>query len=121
MSGFCCVDSLKELNFKGGQKALSFNVLYGTDFQGESYVAITGFILLAGCLYPPKTKRKGYWYPVGYIGRKLAEVIYEELYKQLEQSLLIVKFPLNKKEIAIEELIKSSAISKFFPKLAGDL
>ena len=120
MSGFCCVDSLRELDFKS-QKALSFNVLYGTNYEKDSYIGIPGFILLAGCIYPPKNKRKGFWFPIGYLGRKLAEIIYEELDKELEVCQLKDKFPLNNKEIAIEELVKSSAIYKFFPKLTGNL
>ncbi len=122
MSTYCKIENLKELTFKQGKKALGFNVCYVPNSEeGSTFIALVGFLLMAGSIYPPSVKRKGGYYPVCYLGDGLSSQIYEALDNALIRENLQEIFPLNSLTVATEQLMSKSAFCKLFPSEVGYL
>ncbi len=111
----CKISELKELTFASNKKVIGFNVLVIPDDE-RLYLAIPGFLLIAGSIYLPKVKRKNNWFPTLYVGKELGELIYDSLEETLSMSLLAVSHILNNnKELAISELTDTNAVTRLFP------
>lgn len=88
------------LGAKEIKDGISFNVALATEF---GYIYLIGLRVWKGLLMPPATRSGSKYYPVNYMGKDLAEWIYQQLIDQgwVEQ----FKLALKRKELCIDPLI----------------
>lgn len=82
------------------KNGISFNVALATDF---GYIYLIGLRVWKGLIMPPATRSGSKYYPSIYVGKDLAEWIYQ----QLIESGWIAQFSLSlkRKELCIDPLI----------------
>ncbi len=115
------IEGCKELVTRGGEKILSFNLMYHPDFEADSlnYFATIGFRLMSGSIHPPAGRTKAGYNPVNYFGETFSRSIYKALKEVLDAGSLHETFLINQEKTAILPLVNRVAISRFFPSTTG--